>query len=254
MRYTVKKLAKISGVSVRTLHWYDTIGLLKPAYYQANGYRYYEEEQLLSLQQILSFRELGFKLNDIRKMLASSDLDKIGALSSHKSALEDTVNRMNTLINMIDRTISHLGGEKTMIDKELYLGFGIAKPKEYEEYLLKYHGAVAEDLIHESKKRTINWGTQEWDDIKREGNEIYDALAECIEKKVGPRSDKVQALIHKHYQMTERLYGASKDVYLGLAQLYCEHPDLRKFFDPYHPKLVEFIAKAMRFYGQKNLF
>ncbi|HEV8052077.1 MAG TPA: MerR family transcriptional regulator, partial [Parachlamydiaceae bacterium] len=84
MVYTVTKLAKISGVSIRTLHWYDHIDLLKPAYYGANGYRYYEEEQLLILQQILFFRELGFELKQIQKLLARGDFDKIVALSSHR--------------------------------------------------------------------------------------------------------------------------------------------------------------------------
>lgn len=84
MAYTVKKLAKISGVSVRTLHWYDEVGLLKPAYHGSNGYRYYEEEQLLILQQILFFRELGFELKQIRKVLGRTDFDKMVALSSHR--------------------------------------------------------------------------------------------------------------------------------------------------------------------------
>ena len=77
MAYTVKELAKISGISVRTLHWYDEIGLLKPAYHGANSYRYYEEAQLLLLQQILFFRELEFNLNDIQKLLSQNDFDNI---------------------------------------------------------------------------------------------------------------------------------------------------------------------------------
>ena len=76
MTYTVNQLAKLSGVSVRTLHFYDEIGLLKPAYYGENNYRYYEEEQLLILQQILFFREMGCPLNDIQRILSSNDFDK----------------------------------------------------------------------------------------------------------------------------------------------------------------------------------
>jgi DNA-binding transcriptional MerR regulator len=87
MAYTVAKLAQISGVSIRTLHWYDEVGLLKPAYYGSNGYRYYEEEQLLILQQILFFRELGFELKQIQRVLGRSDFDKRVALSSHREVL-----------------------------------------------------------------------------------------------------------------------------------------------------------------------
>lgn len=208
MAYTVKKLAKISGVSVRTLHWYDQIGLLKPAYYGPNQYRYYEEEQLLALQQILFFRELGFNLDDTQKMLMNNDFDKIKVLSVHKHALEENVGRMKQLIDTVDKTISYLRGKHTMKDKDFYAGFDLAKQREYEEYLVKYRGMVAEDLIHknieESKKRTIKWGSQEWDNIKREGNEIYGALAEHIRRGLEPSSKGVQVLIQKHYQMIER--------------------------------------------------
>jgi MerR family transcriptional regulator, thiopeptide resistance regulator len=90
MAYTVKKLAKISGVSVRTLHFYDEVGLLKPAYYGSNGYRFYEEEQLVILQHLLFFRELGFELKQIKKVLGRSDFDKAGALQSHRKVLQKT--------------------------------------------------------------------------------------------------------------------------------------------------------------------
>ena len=88
MSYTVNRLAKLSGVSSRTLRFYDEIGLLKPAFYGDNQYRYYEEEQLLMLQQILFFRELGFPLSDIQRILSSNDFDKIESLKLHKSMLQ----------------------------------------------------------------------------------------------------------------------------------------------------------------------
>src|SRR6058998_1814520 len=87
MAYTVKQVAAMSGVSVRTLHFYDETGLLKPAYHGANGYRFYEEPQLLTLQQILFYRELGFELKQIQRILSRSDFDKIGALESHRRLL-----------------------------------------------------------------------------------------------------------------------------------------------------------------------
>jgi DNA-binding transcriptional MerR regulator len=253
MTYTVKKLAKLSGVSVRTLHWYDEIGLLKPASLGENNYRYYEEEQLLLLQQILFFRELGFKLSDIQKILRTNNFDKSKALLAHRQTLEQNVNRLKQLITTIDKTILRLKGEQTMEDKELYTGFDATKQQEYEEFLANYYGTVAEDLIAESKRRTKDWDRKNWDDIKQEGTEIYKGLEACIEKGLSPRSDEVQALIDKHYQMTNRFYDVSKDVYMGLAQLYCEHPDFKDYFAAHHPKLAEFIAEAIRVYALKNL-
>src|ERR1700748_1657813 len=84
MPHTVKQVAKMSGVSVRTLHFYDETGLLKPAYLGANGYRFYEEPQLLKLQQILFYRELGFELRQIKKILGSVDFQVVTALKSHR--------------------------------------------------------------------------------------------------------------------------------------------------------------------------
>lgn len=123
MSYTVKKLAKLSGISIRTLRFYDTIGLLKPAYYGENNYRYYEEEQILLLQQILFYRELGFPLNDIQKIISNDDFNKIEALISHKQVLTQSLDRTKKLIKTIDQTIAHLRGEITMRDEELFIGF-----------------------------------------------------------------------------------------------------------------------------------
>lgn len=253
MAYTVKELSKMSGVSIRTLHWYDEIELLKPAYLGSNGYRYYEEEQLLLLQQILFFRELGFKLDKIHTIIGKGDFDKIRALKIHRETLEKSLYQTKELIKTIDKTINHLTGKQKMEDQELYAGFDRAKQKEYEQYLVKYHGKVAEDLILESKKRSAEWGSQEWKDVKQEGEAIYQAVSDCIEQGLGPRSDEVQALIARHVQLMGRFYDVTKDVYVGLTHLYVEHPDFRKFFAPYHPDLVEFLAEAMRVYAYKHL-
>jgi DNA-binding transcriptional MerR regulator len=108
MAYTVKQVAAVSGVTVRTLHFYDEMALLKPAYTRANGYRIYEEPQLLMLQQILFYRELGFELKRIKEILCQPQFEKIAALKSHRQVLEKNVARTRTLIETIDKTLSHL--------------------------------------------------------------------------------------------------------------------------------------------------
>src|ERR1044072_1537197 len=101
MAYTVKRVAAMSRVSVRTLHFYDETGLLKPAYVGANGYRFYEEPQLLMLQQILFYRELGFELKQIKEILGRADFEKAAALESHRNALEQNLARTRALIATI---------------------------------------------------------------------------------------------------------------------------------------------------------
>src|ERR1700722_18417630 len=107
MSYTVKQVAAMSGISVRTLHFYDETGLLKPAFHRANGYRFYEEEQLLTLQQILFYRELGFELKQINRILNRPDFEKVAALQAHREVLKEDLTRMRKLIETIDKTIQH---------------------------------------------------------------------------------------------------------------------------------------------------
>jgi DNA-binding transcriptional MerR regulator len=126
MAYTVKQVAAMSGVSVRTLHFYDETGLLKPAYHGANGYRFYEEPQLLILQQILFYREVGFELKQIKRILGRADFEKVAALQSHREVLQKNLTRTRTLIETIDKTIQHLKGTKRMKSKEMFAGFTVA--------------------------------------------------------------------------------------------------------------------------------
>jgi len=252
MQYTVKQIAKLSGVSVRTMHWYDKIDLLKPSHInQTNGYRCYREEQLLLLQQILFFKKLGVKLSDIRKILASNDFDKIRALHVHKVTLEEDVCNTKILINTIEKTISHLRGKKTMTSKELYNGFDAPKQKEYEQYFVKYNHSLAEALIHENVKAPVSDETKKF--VAQEGNEIYKALAECIDKKLGSESDEAQTLMSQHYKLMGEVSNASKEVYLAYAELYSTHPEFKKLFEQYHPGLKEFIVQAMKAYVGRNL-
>src|SRR5947209_13086796 len=123
MAYTVKQVAAMSGVSVRALHFYDETGLLAPAYHGANGYRFYEEPQLLTLQQILFYRELGFELKQIKEILGRADFEKVGALESHRKIMEAKLARARTLMETIDKTIEHLKGTRTMKSEEMFLGF-----------------------------------------------------------------------------------------------------------------------------------
>jgi DNA-binding transcriptional MerR regulator/quercetin dioxygenase-like cupin family protein len=126
MAYTVKQVATVSGVSVRTLHFYDEEGLLKPAYLGANGYRFYEEPQLLILQQILFYREMGFELKQIKEVMRRTDFEIVDALESHRKVIQSKLARTHELIQTIDKTIQHLNGKSKMESQELFGGFTVA--------------------------------------------------------------------------------------------------------------------------------
>jgi DNA-binding transcriptional MerR regulator/uncharacterized cupin superfamily protein len=130
MAYTVKQVAAMSGASVRALHYYDETGLLKPAFYGANGYRFYEEQELLALQQILFYRELGLTLKQIKRILGRRDFEKVAALRSHRMVLQRDLSRTRTLIATIEKTIQHLQGRKKMKTEEMFAGFTVAAGKD----------------------------------------------------------------------------------------------------------------------------
>jgi DNA-binding transcriptional MerR regulator len=130
MAYTVKQVAGMSRVSVRTLQFYYETGFLNPAKQGTNGYRFYEEPQLLTLQQILFYRELGFELKQIKRILGRADFEIVAALQSHRKVLQENLTRTRSLIETIDKTIKHLKGTKKMKSEEMFVGFSVAAGKD----------------------------------------------------------------------------------------------------------------------------
>lgn len=256
MAYTVKKLSELSGVTVRTLHFYEEIALLKPAYYGSNGYRYYEEKQLLQLQQILFFKEMGFSLKQIQKVVGRSDFDQLAALHSHRHSLSKEWDKIGVLLKTIDKTIKHLKGKKKMKDKEIFDGFNITSVKATEGQSY----SAAEKLVVQSVKHPTksaedveNRGKAYYDNIIKTAHALFKELVHCIEKGVDPAADEVQKIIKKHHTFAEQIHSATKEVYKAMAQLYAEHPEFRKQLDPFHPRLATFMAEAMRVFADRKL-
>lgn len=252
MAYTVNKLAKLSGISARTLHFYDEIGLLKPAYYGENNYRYYEEEQLLILQQILFYRELGFPLEEIQRIVNSDSFDKIEALQSHKHTLEKGLDRTQSLIKTIDKTISHLRGETTMRDIEMYDGFDPKKQQEYEKYLVE-RGTITQKDIDDSWANVKGWEKADWERTNKESEEVNKAIASAIDAGLTPGSSEVQALIRRHHAWVKNFWTPNQESYVGLGEMYLDHTDFRSFYNAYHPKMVVYLVEAMKIFAKREL-
>lgn len=252
MAYTVKKMAQISGVSIRTLHWYDEIDLLKPAFHGSNGYRYYEEEQLLMLQQILFFRELGFELKQIRRVLGRSDFDKMVALASHKQILQKNVEKTKKLIKTIDKTIEHIKGTKKMKEKEMFSGFNKELQAEYEKQIIKRFGEQGKAHIEESKKNIQKWSKAEEESFKKEGIEICEKLTNLLEKSFDANAKEVQEVIHRHYLLISKCWTPTKESYAAHGQFIVDS-DLRKAYEAYHSKLPEFISEAIQVFARNAL-
>jgi MerR family transcriptional regulator, thiopeptide resistance regulator len=247
MVYTIKKLADIAGVSVRTLHYYDEAGLLQPQTRGSNGYRYYDEESIIKLQQILFFRELGFSLEDIKKIISSPDFDVIEALRSHRTLLQKKAERILRLIETVDKTIKTLIGEKNMKIHEYYEGFSEEQVEKYREEVRQRWG---EKTLQESEEKVIKMGKQKFAQAQARGDELFKAIAENMSK--GAESKEVQSLVAEWRQWLENFHHYSDEEVLGLGMEYSRNPEFAKFFHKYNKDLPEFLTKAVQFYCNQN--
>jgi DNA-binding transcriptional MerR regulator len=243
MIYTVKKLADLAGVSVRTLHYYDEVGLLSPLSRSASGYRYYGDEEVVRLQQIMFFRELGFSLDEIKKIVSNPDFDVLEALQHHRIMLERKAERINELLATIDKTIRELRGEMKMEIKEYYRGFSDEQIEKYREEVKQRWG---EKTLKESEERVIQMGKDKFTALQAEGGAIFSAIYNNMS--LGFDSPEVQEQVARWRQWLENFSTYSDEAVAGLGQAYSQHPDFNKFFKKYGDDFPEFLTKAIEYY------
>ena len=253
MAYTVKELAQMSGVSVRTLHFYDEIGLLKPAFCGENSYRYYEEEQVLLLQQILFYRELGFELKQIHDLLARSDFDKVEALKSHKKLLLQNKKRMLELLETVDKTIDKLTQRTVMNDRELFAGFSEKQQVDYDKQVVSRYGNDAKQAIEERNATMSRLSATELAQHNKAYDELVQEFVQAMQKRLATSSAPVQELVRKHYEWEKLFWTPDCDSYKAQAKMTVEYPYLREYFDKLNPGLAAFLAEAMVFFADREL-
>ena len=251
---TVKQLAAISGVTVRTLHHYDEIGLLAPAHIGANGYRYYGRTELLRLQRILFHRELGAPLGEIAALIALEEDDPVGALMRHRERLEAERERYRILIDTIDRTVASLKGEARMPDADLYAGFSAEKQAEYEAWLVERHGDPMKDDIARSLRAMASLGEAGQAAMMERLKEIEAALAEGMKRGIDPGADPVDRLIERHRAWVAAAWDkpCPPQAYAGLADLYLSHPDFIARYEAIAPGFAVWLTDAMKAHAQKQ--
>jgi len=216
MTYTVHQLAELANISVRTLHYYDEIGLLRPAFLAPNGYRYYEENELILLQQILFFRELEFPLKVIKHMLGQKDYNIQEGLRQQKKLLKMKQNRTQKLIQTIDKTLKRMQKNQKMKDQELYDAFEDKDMKQYQDEVKERWGNS--DAYTQSMKRVSKMTKKEMEKLKAKGIELTQKIAESMNK--GIADPEVQFLIKKHHEGINFFYECGYDMYKNLGSLY----------------------------------
>ena len=247
MKYTVKEIADIAGVSRRTLHYYDQIDLLKPSTIGKNGYRFYEEEAILQLQQILFYRELDFSLNDISEMMKRPDYDRLESMTAHRAALQKRVGRLNKLITTIDQTILHLNGELEMTTDDLFEGFDEETREAYAEEAAQRWDP---EQVKASNQRWKNYSAEKQRQIIEESKHInLDLLAHMDE---GHDSEAVQAIVGRWYEHISHFYQPTLAIFRGLGRGYQEDPAFAAFYEKLHPDMPAFFRQAIDYYCDKR--
>jgi len=253
-QHTVKKLAQLSGVSIRTLHHYDRLGLLKPLQRTESRYRLYGEQELLRLQQILFYKELDFPLAEIKELLTDPEFDLLSALESHKEGLEKKKERLHLLLTTIDKTILKLKGRTTMKDEELYEGMSKETAAAYRKEAVEAYGEAA---VKQSERSLLIRGKEDFQALQRQHEEIRNQLR--AHRHFSPESTEVQQLILRHYKIIRQFWGTSDladlqaEAYKGLGLLYVSDQRFMAKDGQPDPDFASFVSNAMTWFAEKEL-
>ena len=243
MAYTVGEVARLAGVTNRTLHHYDEIGLLTPSGRTPSGYRLYDRKDLERLQEILYFRELGFGLEEIRTAVTDPAHDRGEAFRQQRNLLLEHIERLESLVSSLDAAIDALEKGMTMNDEDMFEVFGDFNPAEYEEEVEQRWPGQALD---ESRRRTAGYSKDEWKQLGAESDAIAKRFADLSEAGVDSRSEEAMAVAESHRLYIDRwFYPCSPEMHAGLGQMYVQDPRFTAYWDEYAHGLALFVNAAI---------
>jgi len=242
LKMQIKEFAEFTGVSVRTLHYYDEIGLLVPAFVdRSTGYRYYDERSLLRMQEILFYRELDFSLKNIGEILSSPNYDKNKALKEQKYLLTLKKERLERLILAIDDAVK---GENVM------KAFDNSEFDKYKAEAKEKWGKT--DAYNEHAEKTKHYSKEKWNSLAEGMNDILAAFAACMKKGEEPDSTEVQNLVKTlQNHITENYYRCTDEILAGLGKMYVADERFKNNIDKNADGTAEFICEAIDSYCGK---
>lgn len=253
MEYTVKELAKLAGISTRTLRYYDEIDILKPARFNSSGYRIYGQKEVDKLQQIMFYRELGVSLSQIKEIITHPNFDVIQALKRHREELLEKRQQIDLLISNVEKTIAEKEGKIVMTDKEKFEGF---KKKLVEENEKKYGKEVrekyGEDALEKANQKVLSMSQEQYEELERLTKEVLNTLDAAF-KTGDPAGELAQKAADLHRQWLSFYWDDySKEAHAGLAQMYVDDPRFRAYYDRKQPGTAEFFRDAILIYTGKK--
>ena len=239
MKMLIKEFADFTGVSVRTLHYYDEIGLLMPAFVdKTTGYRFYDEKSFLRMQEILFFRELDFSLKSIGEILSSPNYDKSKALTEQKHLLTLKKERLERLISAIDSAVK---GEIVM------KAFDNSEFENYKAEVKEKWGKT--DAYKEHAENTKNYSKENWNSVNDGLMAVFADFAACVKNGEAADSEAAQDAVKKlQAYITNNFYTCTSQILAGLGQMYVQDERFRENIDKYGDGTAAFASKAIEIY------
>lgn len=249
MEYTVQKLARMAGISPRTLRYYDEIGILKPARINSSGYRLYGQDEVDRLQQILFYRELGVSLDNIWAIVSAPSFDTVTALTEHREKLLARREQLDLLIANVDKTIALTEGRITMTDKEKFVGF---KQKMIDDNEKKYGKEIrakyGNEKVNQANEKIKGMSPEQYAEMEKLSQTIMDTLATAMATG-DPAGELAQKTADLHRQWLSYTWNDySKEAHAGLAQMYVDDARFTAYYDQKQPGAARFLRDAILIY------
>lgn len=242
--YSVGKVAAIAGVTVRTLHHYDAIGLLSPSGRSATDHRRYAVADLARLQQILFYRELGFPLEEIAAILDDPHTDAVGHLRRQHALLNERIARLQALVAAVARALEAQTMGISLTPEEQFEVFGEFKPAEYAAEVEQRWGET--DAYQQSQRRAARYGKSDWQQIKAESDAIEQDFAAALAAGIQPADARATALALQHRQQISRwFYDCSPAMHRALAEMYIADSRFAAHYDAIAPGLARYVHDAI---------
>ncbi len=241
----INEVAKLTGVSARTLQYYDEIGLLVPEKLN-NGYRDYSDENLDKLQKILFYRFLKFKLNEIKELL-DGDIDSLKILEQQRELILKEKEKFEIILNNIEKTIKTYKGEQKMTIEEKFNGFKKEDLNKYEDEAI---GKYGKETIEESKKRQSG----KEDIVAEKFNSVFRSMAEYRKNNINIEEKEVQSKVEELYNcMNKYAFDCSVEVFSYIGKGYSQNPEFKNNIDKFGEGVAEYTSKAIDAYCKSRL-
>ncbi len=251
--YSVKQLADSAKVSIRTLHYYDEIGLLKPRFKAQNNYRFYGDIEALRLQQILIYREMGMELRQIKEILDAPDFDLVKALEEHQARIKENIERQEMLFAAITSSIEKIKRKEKMEISKLYEWNSEIKNAGYIEWLKEKYSSKYDAAIEHANKAFTKLDDSQRQKIMDQIKEIEADIVNAYNAKIIPGDEALDPILDAHRNWIAYMWAqpCPKPAYSILADTYLSHADFVARYEALAKGFSEYLPAAMKAYAEK---